>query len=145
MATGGAAGICQPPAAAEFAKPETITPAIAASYPSNAVIRTTPVYQDILISNLTATVQPDRTAGLIWGLPEMPISNVTLAKIRITAPKTFGIYCARNVQLVDAQIITPAGITNLACYNAAIALTNTEPAIGSMSSRRLTPIASANR
>ena len=75
----------------------------------------------------------------------MPISNVTLAKIRITAPKTFGIYCARNVQLVDAQIITPAGITNLACYNAAIALTNTEPAIGSMSSRRLTPIASANR
>ena len=29
---------------------DEITPAIAASYPSNAVIRTTPVYQDILIS-----------------------------------------------------------------------------------------------
>ena len=124
---------------------DNITPAIAASYPSNAVIRTTPIYRDILISNLTATVQPNRAAGLIWGLPEMPISNVVMAKVNITASKTFGIYCAKGIQFVDTQITTPAGITNLASYNAAIAFRNSEPATGEISPRGVAPIASAER
>lgn len=124
---------------------DNITSAIAASYPSNAVIRTTPIYRDIFISNLTATVQPNRAAGLIWGLPEMSISNIILSKINIKASKTFGIYCAKGIQFVDAQITTPSGVTNLASYNAAIALTNFGPAVGPLSLHRIAPIASAER
>lgn len=124
---------------------DNITPEIAASYPSNAVIRTTPIYRDILISNLTATVQPNRAAGLIWGLPEMSVSNIVLAKINIKASWAFGIYCAKGVQFMDAQITTPSGVTNLAFYNAAIALTNSGPATGSLSLHGIAPIASAQR
>jgi polygalacturonase len=124
---------------------DNITPTIAASYPSNAVIRTTPIYRDILISNLTATVQSNRAAGLIWGLPEMSISNIVLAKINIKASRTFGVYCAKGVQFVDAQIMTPSGVTNLASCNAAIALTNSGPATGSISLHGVAPVASAKR
>lgn len=122
---------------------DSITPAIAASYPSNAVIRTTPIYRDILISNLTATVQPNRAAGLIWGLPEMSISNIVLSKINIKASRTFGIYCAKGVQFVDAQITTPSGVTNMASYNATIALTKSGLSTGSVSLHGIAPIASA--
>ena len=124
---------------------DNITPAIAASYPSNAVIRTTPIYRDILISNVTATVQPNRSAGLIWGLPEMSISNIILAKINIKASWAFGIYCAKGVQFVDSQITTPSGVTNFASYNAAIALTNSGSTTGPLSLHGVTPIASAKR
>ncbi len=112
---------------------DSITPGVAASYPSNAVISTTPRYRDIIISNVTATVQSGRTAGLIWGLPEMSISNVTLAKLNITGSKTFGIYCAKGVQLIDAQITTPTGVTNIAFYDAAITFTNSSPAANTVS------------
>jgi polygalacturonase len=112
---------------------DSITPGVAASYPSSPVTSKTPTYRDIVISNITATVQSGRTAGLIWGLPEMSISNVTLAKLNITAPKTFGIYCAKGVQIVDSTITTPAGVTNVAFYDAAISFTNSTPSANSVS------------
>ena len=52
----------------------TLTTAIAAGYPSNAVVSRTPIYRDIIFSNLTATTQSGRRAGLIWG-PVVKIAN----------------------------------------------------------------------
>jgi polygalacturonase len=106
---------------------DSITPAVAAGFPSNAVISTTPIYRNIIISNVTATAQSTRSAGLIWGLPEMCVSNLTLTKIKITADKTFYIHEAKGVQLVDSQIITPGGVTNVAFFNAQITFTNSTP------------------
>jgi len=103
---------------------DSISPGVAAGFPSNAVISTTPHYRDILISNLTATVQSGRTAGLIWGLKESCVSNVTLVNVKITAPKTFGIYDAKNVQIIDSQIITPTGVRNISFFNSDLTITN---------------------
>ncbi|HUA66241.1 MAG TPA: glycosyl hydrolase family 28 protein [Alphaproteobacteria bacterium] len=97
-----------------------LTPAVAASYPSSPVTERTPIYSDILFSNITATVQDGGTAGLIWGLPEMPVSNVVLRNVSITADKPFCIYDARNVRLIGSKIITPAGIASLSVTNAQI-------------------------
>jgi polygalacturonase len=100
-----------------------LTAAIAASYPSNAVVSRTPIYRDIIFSNITATVQSGRRAGLIWGLPEMTVTNVLLQRVKITADKPFGIYDAQNVRLVDSEIITPDGVNKLSSTNAQITIT----------------------
>jgi polygalacturonase len=44
----------------------------------------TPAFRDIRISDLTATAT--KSAGVIVGLPETPITGVTLENVRITAP-----------------------------------------------------------
>ena len=101
----------------------SLTPAIAATYPTNEIVPRTPIYRDITFSNITATVQPKRMAGLIWGLPEMAITNVLLQHVNITADKPFGIYSAQNVKLVDSKIITPDGVNKLSFTNAQITIT----------------------
>lgn len=97
-----------------------LTPAVAASYPPAQVDDRTPIYSDILFSNITATVQEGGTAGLIWGLPEMPVRNVVLQKVCITADKPFCIYNAQNVRLIGSKIITPDGIEPWSFTNAQV-------------------------
>jgi len=100
-----------------------LTAAMAATYPRRAITAKTPIYRDIIFSNITATVQSGRRAGLIWGLPEMAVTNVLLQRVNITADKPFGIYDAQNVRLVDSKIITPEGVNKLSCTNAQLAIT----------------------
>jgi hypothetical protein len=107
----------------EYRALNNLTPAIAATYPRGAITGRTPLYRDIIFSNITATVQPGRRAGLIWGLPEMAITNVLLQRVNITADKPFGIYDAQNVQLVDSKIITPDGVNKLSCADAQVTIT----------------------
>jgi hypothetical protein len=57
----------------------------------------------------------------------MLITNVTLNKVSLTGSKTFGIYDAWNVKLVDSQITTPATVTNVSFYNTHITFTNSRP------------------
>jgi hypothetical protein len=47
--------------------------------------RLTPHFHDISITNLTATGA--KTAGFIVGLPESPITSLTLTNVQITAEK----------------------------------------------------------
>ncbi len=102
----------------EYRKLNELTPAIAGSYPSAEVGSRTPIYRDILFSNITATAESGRRAGLIWGLPEMAVSNVVLQAVNITADKPFGIYNAQNVQVIDSKIVTPEGINKFSVTNA---------------------------
>ena len=99
-----------------------LTPDIAARYPSANITGRTPIYRDITFSNITATAQAGRRAGLIWGLPEMAITNVLLQKVNITADKPFGIFNAQNVRLVDCKIITPDGVNKLSLTNAQVTI-----------------------
>jgi polygalacturonase len=107
----------------EYRALNNLTPAIAATYPRSAITGKTPIYRDITFSNITATAQPGRRAGLIWGLPEMAVTNVLLQRVNITADKPFDIYEAQNVRLVDSKIITPEGVNKLSCTNAQITIT----------------------
>ena len=100
-----------------------LTAAVAATYPTSPITGKTPIYRDIIFSNVTATAQAGRRAGLIWGLPEMAVTNVLLQRVNITADKPFGIYDARNVRLVDSKIITPAGVNLLSSTNAQVTIT----------------------
>lgn len=104
----------------EYRHLSDLTPAVAATYPSRPVGERTPIYSDILFSNITATVQTGGAAGLIWGLPEMPVRNVVLQNVSITADKPFCIYDAQNVRLIRSKIITPDGITPWSVTNAQI-------------------------
>lgn len=97
-----------------------LTPEIAAKYPAAPVAGRTPIYRDLIFSNITATAAAGRRAGLIWGLPEMNVTNVLLEKINIKADKPFGIYSAQNVRLVDCKIVTPEGVNKIATINAQI-------------------------
>jgi polygalacturonase len=68
----------------------------------------TPIYRNIRISNLTATSQ--RSAGLIVGLPESPVSNVILDNVRISAAGSgLLVRTAKGVEFKHVQIIPKSG------------------------------------
>jgi polygalacturonase len=97
-----------------------LTPEIAASYPAAEITERTPVYRDFVFSNITATAQSGRRAGLIWGLPEMNVTNVLLQNVNITADLPFGIFNARNVRLVNCKITSPDGMEKFCSTNATV-------------------------
>ena len=95
-----------------------LTPEIAGTYPAQTIGPRTPIYRDITFSNITATAAAGRRAGLIWGLPEMNITNVLLHNVNIKADLPFGIFDAQNIRLVDCNIVTPAGVNPIVSTNA---------------------------
>jgi polygalacturonase len=97
-----------------------ITAEIATNYPSKPISSRTPIYRDITFSNITATTAPNSRAGLIWGLPEAPATDIVLQNVNITADKPFGIYNAKGVKLENCRIVTPDGKDDVATGNADI-------------------------
>ena len=72
------------------------------------VVAGTPIYRNIHISNLTATCQ--RAAGIIIGLPESVITNVTLENVHITAATTgLKIQNAKGIEFKNVQITAKQG------------------------------------
>jgi hypothetical protein len=106
----------------EVGTPTSITPFGASTQAVDSLL--IPVWRNITISNVTATVANSGISGIIWGRKEMVVSNVTLSKINITGPETFCIYNARDVRLVDCQFTIP-GTNTLNLYNAQVTITNT--------------------
>jgi hypothetical protein len=97
-----------------------LTAAIATSYPAKPVADRTPIYRDITFTNITATTARGQRAGLIWGLPEAPVSNVLLRNVMITADKPFGVYNAQGVRLENCKIVTPDGENKLSSGNSQV-------------------------
>ncbi|MDP4292333.1 MAG: hypothetical protein Q8908_14740, partial [Bacteroidota bacterium] len=110
----------------EYRNLQKITPAIATTYPSAAITDLTPVYRNITFENITATVQKEKRAGLIWGLPEAAVSNVVLKNVDINADNAFGIFFADNVKLINCRIITKEGENKLALTNAKVSIDGKE-------------------
>jgi polygalacturonase len=88
----------------EYRALNNLTPAIATGYPGAPVGPRTPIYADIVFSNITATAAAGRRAGLIWGLPEMNVSNVLwrgstsppTSRLAFTTRKTCGWWTAKS-------------------------------------------------
>ncbi|MDP4270956.1 MAG: hypothetical protein Q8909_12625, partial [Bacteroidota bacterium] len=91
-------------------------------YPSETVTEKTPAFRNITFSNITATVEKGKRAGLIWGLPESPADNILLQNVNITAENDFGIYFAKNVRLENCKIRTKYGLNKLSVTNAEVTL-----------------------
>ena len=108
-----------------------ITPAVAAQTAVAAVTSETPIWRNIVISNLTATAAH---AGMIWSRTERPATNIILAKINITAFDNFDLYSVNGLQLVDSQINPPGGgTTTFELFNAKISFTNSSAATSQIS------------
>jgi len=104
-----------------------VSPFRASTDTVHTVTSTTPMVRNITISNLTASALGGNIAGIIWGLPESLISNVTMSKVNISAPtKTFCVYNASGIEILDSNLTAPNTTTNtLTIYNAQIIVTNT--------------------
>jgi polygalacturonase/PKD repeat protein len=113
----------------EVGTPNSITPSTAASYGPQQVITTTPFWQNILISNLTATANSGaNVTGVIWGRQEAPVSNLTLYAVNIASPReTFDIYNAQGIQIINSQLTTDGSTNTLTLYNAQVTVTNSAP------------------
>jgi polygalacturonase len=76
--------------------------------PAQPINETTPVFRNICVSNLTATCQ--KSAGLIIGLPESPISNVVLENIKIRAATTgLAVRNARGIRFENVTVVNGQG------------------------------------
>ncbi len=107
--------------------PTGITPAAAAATNAAPVTSYTPIWRNIVISNITATVGSLGEAGIIWGRTEMPVTNVTLAKLNLTASQNFNLYNLKDVRIVDSQIKVTGGGNTFSLYNAQFTISNSTP------------------
>jgi polygalacturonase len=107
----------------EYRDLNKLTPEIAARYPGQTLAARTPVYRNFTFRNITATAAKGRRAGLIWGLPEAPVTNILLQNVSIQADLPFGIYNAENVRFEKCTITTPDGVNKLSTANAKVMVT----------------------
>ncbi|MGH7952241.1 MAG: glycoside hydrolase family 28 protein [Limisphaerales bacterium] len=112
----------------EVGTPSSITPTTAATEPIAAVTGETPVFRNIIFSNITATAISGYPAAIIWARTEMPATNILFSHVNISASKPFEIYNAAQVQIADSQITPPAGSSTFLLFNAQVILTNSAPA-----------------
>jgi polygalacturonase len=77
----------------------------------------TPINKNIIIRNVTVTNCP--TAGIIRGLPEAPISDVTLSNVTISAKTGMKIYHAKGIHFTDSKINVENGKV-LTTFNAEV-------------------------
>ena len=107
--------------------PDSVTPAIAAATNAAPVTSATPIWRDILISNVWGTASTScKQIGIIWGRTEMLVSNVTLQNINMTTPAGFNVYNARGVRFMDCKFTPYFGnYPTFTMYNADVTITNT--------------------
>ena len=77
----------------------------------------TPINKNIVIRNVTVTNCP--TAGTIRGLPEAPITDVTLSNVTISAKTGMKIYHAKGIHFTDSKINVENGKA-LTTFNAEV-------------------------
>jgi polygalacturonase len=87
--------------------PERDAPKDPSTEKAEPVTDRTPINKNIIIRNVTATNCP--TAGTIRGLPEAPITNVTLSNVNISAKTGMKIYYARKIRFVGSKIAVESG------------------------------------
>jgi len=72
-----------------------------------SVTERTPVFRNIHISNLTATNV--NKAGMIRGISEMPVQNLSFSNINIEAKEGFEIHTAENIEFHDVKVTAENG------------------------------------
>jgi hypothetical protein len=109
----------------EYGTPIGISPSTA----SAQVVGTTniPIWRNIVISNLTATVSSSGGAGVVWGRIESPVSNIFLSHLNITAPRTFDLYNVDGFQCADSQFTITSGAPTFTLLNADVTVSNSAP------------------
>lgn len=112
---------------------EDATPDMAATDTIQTVDSSTPIWRNITISNVTATTSSSSyPAIMIWGLPEMLISNVTLNAVNISGgaslAKTCQFYYVSNFQLINSQVSVAPRTPIYTFYGDQMTVSNTQTA-----------------
>jgi hypothetical protein len=104
-----------------------ITPATAAGMVVAAVSSSTPVWRNIVISNVTATAaQP----GMIWSRTELPATNIILDRLNVTSTDSaagdgsFALYNVSGVQVLDSQINVAGSGKTFELFDAGVTFSN---------------------
>jgi PKD repeat protein len=108
-----------------YGTPDNVTPFGAST--QKVDVTTVPIWRNITISNVTASVASGGIAGIVWGRMEVPVTNLTFCNVNISASKPFSIYSARAVQLIDSQITVPGTTNAVNLFNANVTVTNSVP------------------
>jgi polygalacturonase len=109
----------------QFGTPTSVSPYFASTQAVD--VTTVPVWRNIIISNVTATVASGGVPGIIWARMEVPATNILLSHVNITASQPFDVYNARGFQFADSKITVPSGTTTFLLYNAQVVITNSAP------------------
>ena len=104
--------------------PKTITPAQAAALGPDTVSSTTPLWRNVLISNVTATAANGSPAGTLWARVEMPATNFAFDHVTVSASKGFNVFSGYGVQFIDSQVLVPSGLKTFNLYNSQLIVTN---------------------
>jgi hypothetical protein len=87
--------------------PEREAPKDPSTEKAEPVTDRTPINKNILIRNVTATNCP--TAGTIRGLPEAPVTDLTLTNVTISAKTGMKIYHAQGIRFADSKLNVESG------------------------------------
>ncbi|MGH7992053.1 MAG: glycosyl hydrolase family 28 protein [Limisphaerales bacterium] len=109
----------------QFGTPTSVSPYFASTQAVD--VTTIPVWRDITISNVTATVANGGVPGIIWARMEVPATNLVFNHVNISGPQPFDVYSAKGVQFIDCQITPPAGSNTFLIYNAQVTISNSSP------------------
>ena len=120
----------------EYGTPIGISPSTAASQVVGAT--NIPIWRNIVISNVTATVSSSGAAGVVWGRIESSVSNIFLSHLNITAPRTFDVYNVDAFQCVDSQFNVTSGAPTFTLFNADVTVSNSAPGAAAISFDGLT-------
>lgn len=88
-----------------------------------------PIYQNITVSNVTATISTASHPPILFmGLPDHPINNVLLKSVNLISGTTenIQIYNTTNLQLLNCSMSLPPAAT-VQCWNGAVTFTNSLP------------------
>lgn len=72
---------------------------------AQATTATTPIWKDITIKDVTITGSTN--AGILWGLPEAKLGNITFDNVHIQATTGMVVYHATGISFVNGSTVTP--------------------------------------
>jgi hypothetical protein len=96
-------------------------PSSPSSDPAQAITSTTPIWQNILIKDVSSSNSASNgVCGILWGLPEKLINNVTFNHVTLSAQAGMQIYHASNINFINSSSITPSSGAALTTYDATV-------------------------
>jgi polygalacturonase len=105
--------------------PDNTIPSDPTTDTGSAITGTTPIWRDIVISNVNiVAASGTRNAGRVYGLPEMPITNLTLMTVTITATASFDMYHVKNARFSDVQMSLPGSVNTYRLYDTDLTVSN---------------------
>ena len=118
--------------------PNNVTVMQAATQAVATVVSTTPIWRNLLFSNINGTASSGNPAGAIWSRTELPATNFIFNHVTFTAYDTFNLFNVSGVQFIDSHFNLPANISTFTLFNAQITVSNSTPGASQVSFDGLT-------